>query len=61
LQLTATYRYQKQGRPVLAAKQGLIETARMNGAQYYVSKPLAPERFGPVVVESFLQVQQAKG
>jgi len=34
--------------------------ARTNGAHYYVSKPLAPERFGHVL-QSFLQAQQGKG
>ncbi len=34
--------------------------ARTNGAHYYISKPLAVERFGRVL-QSFLQVQQGKG
>lgn len=34
--------------------------ARRNGAHYYVSKPLSPERFGHVL-ESFLRTQQVKG
>jgi len=34
--------------------------ARTNGAHYYISKPLALERFGRVL-QSFLQVQQGKG
>ena len=33
--------------------------ARMNGAQYYSSKPLSLERFG-YVLKSFLQAQQGK-
>jgi len=33
--------------------------ARANGAQYYVSRPLALERFGHVL-ESFLQAQRVK-
>jgi DNA-binding NarL/FixJ family response regulator len=34
--------------------------ARTNGAQYYVSRPLAAERFGHVL-RSFLQSEQTKG
>ena len=34
--------------------------ARANGAHYYISKPLSLERFRDVL-QSFLQVQQAKG
>jgi DNA-binding response OmpR family regulator len=34
--------------------------ARTNGAHYYVSKPLSPERFGQVL-QSFLQAQQVDG
>ena len=34
--------------------------ARRNGAHYYVSKPLSPERFARVL-ESFLRTQQVKG
>jgi len=34
--------------------------ARRNGAQYYISKPLSPERFGHAL-ESFLRTQQVKG
>jgi len=40
--------------------EGNEKRARTNGAHYYVSKPLSLERFGRVL-ESFLQVQQAKG
>ncbi len=39
---------------------GNEKRARTNGAHYYVSKPLALERFGRVL-QSFLQVQQVKG
>ena len=39
---------------------GNEKRARTNGAQYYVSKPLEPERFGEVL-RSFLQVQLIKG
>ena len=34
--------------------------ARTNGAHYYFSKPLAPQRFVPVL-RSFLSTQQCKG
>ena len=38
---------------------GNEKRARINGAQYYVAKPLSLERFG-YVLESFLQTQQFK-
>ena len=38
---------------------GNEKRARANGAQYYASKPLSPERFGHVL-QSFLQAQQSK-
>ncbi len=39
---------------------GNEKRARTNGAHYYASKPLSPERFGHVL-QSFLQAQQFKG
>jgi DNA-binding response OmpR family regulator len=46
----------------VAASQsdGNEKRARINGAHYYASKPLSPERFG-YVLRSFLQAQQVKG
>ena len=38
---------------------GNEKRARTNGAHYYVSKPIAPDRFSHVL-QSFLQAQQAK-
>ncbi|MGA7871705.1 MAG: hemerythrin domain-containing protein [Candidatus Binatus sp.] len=39
---------------------GNEKRARANGAHYYVSRPLSPERFGQVL-QSFLRAQQADG
>jgi DNA-binding response OmpR family regulator len=39
---------------------GNEKRARANGAQYYVSKPLSPERFGQVL-QSFLRTLQVDG
>jgi CheY-like chemotaxis protein len=62
--LLAQIRQHFSGNPMLyiagSQSDANEKRARTNGAHYYISKPLSLERFRDVL-ESFLQVQQAKG
>lgn len=62
--LLAQIRKRFSGVPLLyvagSQSDGNERRARSSGAHYYVSKPLAPERFGEVL-ESFLRAQQVQG
>ena len=62
--LLAQIRRRFSGTPLLyvadSHNDGNEKRARSNGAQYYDSKPLSPDRFA-LVLESFLRVQEGKG